>query len=89
MNKKSLTDKAGEVREITRKDLRGFRPIDEVLSPELSLTLRRGRGKQKAPTKVQVTLRLDRSIVDHYRKKGPGWQSKINSTLLRAVKVAK
>lgn len=43
------------------------------------------RGKQKAPTKAQVTLRLDRDIVDHFRATGEGWQSRINAALREAV----
>jgi uncharacterized protein (DUF4415 family) len=39
------------------------------------------RGKQRAPTKAQVTLRLDRDIVDHFRATGAGWQSRINAAL--------
>jgi uncharacterized protein (DUF4415 family) len=39
------------------------------------------RGKQKAPTKAQVTLRLDRDILEHFRATGAGWQSRINAAL--------
>jgi uncharacterized protein (DUF4415 family) len=43
------------------------------------------RGKQKAPTKAQVTLRLDRDILDHFRATGMGWQSRINAALREIV----
>jgi uncharacterized protein (DUF4415 family) len=39
------------------------------------------RGKQKTPTKAQVTLRLDRDILEHFRATGDGWQSRINAAL--------
>jgi uncharacterized protein (DUF4415 family) len=48
---------------------------------------RRGqRGPQKAPTKQKVTLRLTQEVVAHFRGKGRGWQSRIDETLLRAIK---
>jgi uncharacterized protein (DUF4415 family) len=42
------------------------------------------RGPQKAPTKQQVTLRLDRDILDRFRATGEGWQSRINDALRKA-----
>jgi uncharacterized protein (DUF4415 family) len=44
------------------------------------------RGRQKAPTKELVSIRLDRDIVSAYRKTGRGWQARINDTLRRAAK---
>jgi uncharacterized protein (DUF4415 family) len=29
----------------------------------------------------QVTLRLDRAVLDHFQKDGPGWQDRINDAL--------
>lgn len=54
--------------------------------PELaSLVRARGeRGPQKAPTKQQVTLRLDRDVVERFRSTGPGWQGRINDALRKA-----
>jgi len=46
MRRKPLTNKPGEVRELTRADLRGFRPASEVLSPEMAaVLLKRKRGE--------------------------------------------
>jgi len=42
---------------------------------------RRGRGPQKAPTKRLVTIRLSPEVVAFFRKKGPGWQRRIDDTL--------
>jgi uncharacterized protein (DUF4415 family) len=86
MNKKKpLTDKDGEVRELIKTDIRAMRPLAEVV-PELAEIIRkRGeRGPQKAPTKQQVTLRLDREVVERFKAGGPGWQSRINSALRKA-----
>lgn len=49
-------------------------------------TLVRRRGPQLAATKKQVTLRLDSKILDHYKAGGPGWQSRLNDDLMKAVK---
>ena len=59
------------------------RPAMEV-DPELVEHSRRTRGKQKAPTKVPVYIRLDADIVAHFRETGRGWQTRLNDTL-RAV----
>lgn len=48
---------------------------------------RRGkRGPQKAPTKKLVSLRLSPEVIDHFRSTGPGWQTRIDSTLRRAIR---
>ena len=46
---------------------------------------RRGRPPKKA-RKQTTTLRLDPDLIEHFRKDGPGWQTRINDTLRRAVK---
>jgi uncharacterized protein (DUF4415 family) len=45
---------------------------------------RRGRGLQKAPTKLLITLRLDRDAVARYRATGKGWQSRISEDVHKA-----
>ncbi|MBM4214283.1 MAG: BrnA antitoxin family protein [Gammaproteobacteria bacterium] len=36
-------------------------------------------------TKIQLTLRLDRQIVDFFRATGPGWQTRLNDSLRKLV----
>ena len=60
------------------------RPASEVV-PHIVRRYRRTRGKQRAPTKNQVTLRLDADLVLRFRETGKGWQTRINDTLRRAV----
>jgi uncharacterized protein (DUF4415 family) len=49
--------------------------------------VRRGRrGPQKNPTKKLVSLRLSPEVVDHFKSTGPGWQTRIDSTLLESIK---
>jgi uncharacterized protein (DUF4415 family)/uncharacterized DUF497 family protein len=84
----ALTDAAGEVRELTRADLRASVPFYEA-HPELALAGRvppRRRGAQKAPTKERITIRLSRAVVEYYRRTGPGWQARLDETLLRALR---
>jgi uncharacterized protein (DUF4415 family) len=47
--------------------------------------VRRGRPKSERP-KLAVKLRLSPDIVEHFRAGGAGWQTRINETLLKAVK---
>lgn len=42
-------------------------------------------GRPRGSNKVPVTLRLDRDAVDHFKAGGPGWQSRINAALRKAV----
>ncbi|HEX3484465.1 MAG TPA: BrnA antitoxin family protein [Micropepsaceae bacterium] len=82
--RKPLTDADGEVRELTAEDFRAMKRLDQF--PELAKLVRgRGeRGVQKRPTKQQVTLRLDRDVLDRFRATGDGWQSRINDALRKA-----
>jgi uncharacterized protein (DUF4415 family) len=82
-----LVDEDGEVRELTTEDFKHFRPSSDF--PELVEAFERARGQrgpQKAPTKERVALRLDRDVVEHFRRGGPGWQTRINDALAALVK---
>jgi len=44
------------------------------------------RGRPPAVIrKAQVTLRLDADVLDTFRSGGPGWQSRINAALRKAL----
>ncbi len=47
----------------------------------------RGRPKSDSP-KQQVTLRLDRDVLERFRAGGAGWQSRINEALRQAAGIA-
>ena len=47
--------------------------------------VRRGRPKSARP-KQAVKLRLSPDVLEHFRAGGAGWQTRINETLVRAVK---
>lgn len=48
--------------------------------------LPRGRPALTAP-KAATSLRLDADVLAHFRKGGPGWQSRINAILRKAAKL--
>ncbi len=60
------------------------RPAIEVV-PHIVERWRRTRGKQKAPPKEHISIRLDADLAAHFRAGGPGWQTRLNDTLRRAV----
>ena len=70
--------------EWTAADFRRARPAAEV-APEIVAAWRKRRGPQKAPTKRLVSLRLDRDVLDRFRKTGKGWQGRVNKALRKAA----
>jgi len=77
---KPLTDTKGEVREITAKDLKRFRPARQTLPG--SLRRKVGvRGPQKSPTKERITIRLSQEVVQSFRATGEGWQTRVDAAL--------
>ena len=46
---------------------------------------KRGRGPQKAPTKVLTTVRLDADVIAFFRTQGSGYQTRINDELRKIV----
>ena len=72
--------------ELTKENFAKAKPFAEAL-PELAASIRKGRGPNKAPTKKLVSLRLSGQVIDAYRAKGPGWQSKIDADLRKINKI--
>jgi len=53
-------------------------------------TMVRGRGRPLGSgSKEQVTLRIDKDVLDFYKSKGEGWQTFINQVLGEVKKEAK
>ncbi len=48
--------------------------------------VRRGRPKLVAP-KARIGLRLDQDVIDGFKASGPGWQSRMNDVLRKALKL--
>ncbi len=84
--RKPLIDSAGEVRELQSADLaRGARLSGLPKSLQGKLRKVGERGPQKTPTKQLVSLRLSPEVLAHYKASGPGWQTRIDQALKRAV----
>jgi len=72
---------------LTEQQLAQFRRVADV-RPELIRRYRGQRGSQRSkPIKTRVSLRLDPDVVAFFRKKGTGWQSRINDALRKAAKL--
>jgi uncharacterized protein (DUF4415 family) len=71
---------AVDIPEITAEQFARMRPAIEVV-PDIVARYRRMRGKQKAPTKVLISLRVSRDVLDHFRASGKGWQTRMENAL--------
>lgn len=70
--------------EWTKADFARARPISEF--PELAAAMAKAkRGRPAGQNKEQVTLRIDKDVLARFRAGGPGWQSRINDALKKAV----
>lgn len=44
-----------------------------------------GRPPEGDAPKQQVSLRLDREVIEHFRKGGAGWQTRMNAALRKVA----
>lgn len=83
--KKPMAEAADANPEWTKADFaRAVRP-ERILSPKILAAFKNTRGPQKAPVKIPVSIRLSGDIVEHFKSGGPGWQTRIDDTLRKAV----
>ena len=80
--KKATTLKSPKTTSSSRVDPDNPPWSDEMLGPPI---LKRGRGPQKAPTKVLTTVRLDADVIAFFRAQGSGYQTRINDELRKIV----
>jgi uncharacterized protein (DUF4415 family) len=78
-------DEVSDPHEPTDEQFAQAKPFAEMF-PELAASIRRTRGKQKAPTKELISLRVDRDVVAAYRATGAGWQGRMNAALRKAIR---
>jgi uncharacterized protein (DUF4415 family) len=69
--------------EITGREAAQMRPFAEVF-PDMVERQKRGRPKLERPKRL-VSLRLSDEVLEHFRAGGPGWQTRIDETLVRQV----
>jgi uncharacterized protein (DUF4415 family) len=76
-----------DAREATDEMLSRIRPAIEV-APQIVRRARGQRGPQKSrPVKVAISLRLDPDVLDYFRRRGPGWQRRMNAALRTAARL--
>ena len=73
-----------DTKELTDADWARMRPTFEV-APHIEEFLRKERAARKACPKTRVTLRLDDDVLARLREDGPGWQTRANYVLRRAL----
>ncbi|MYL22337.1 hypothetical protein GLV89_00765 [Halomonas alkaliantarctica] len=78
--KMKLTNKDGEVRELTDRDVKQMRPMSDVLPDSLQRSIGQ-RGRQQSPTKVKTSIRLSPEVIEHFKAQGEGWQRRIDQAL--------
>ena len=94
VSRKALTRE--EARRLARKNLAELTPEEDARitadaqadpdAPPADDLLRRKRGRPFARThKEKVSLRLDPEVLEHFRRGGAGWQTRINDVLRRAA----
>jgi len=71
--------------EWSAEDFKRARPPHEVLPPHILKAFPKTRGPQAAAKKVSVSIRLTAEVVERFKADGPGWQSRIDDVLKKAV----
>lgn len=69
---------------LTDEQLKRLRPISKETLDFINRA--RGRPAAEAP-KQAVSLRLDQDVIEHYKKSGPGWQTRMNDALRKHAKL--
>jgi uncharacterized protein (DUF4415 family) len=70
--------------EWTEEDYRRAKPMPE----EILNTFPRMRGRPRKPPeekKVQISIKLHPMVLNHYKAKGPGWQTRMEQVLIDAA----
>jgi uncharacterized protein (DUF4415 family) len=78
-----LTNEDGEVRELTREDFEGMRPIAEVdpgMLEAVAQWRKVGRPKTASP-KVHISFRLAAEVVEGIKATGEGYNARVEQAL--------
>lgn len=71
---------------LTAADFANARPAREVFSDAAIEDLKRRRGRPALPDKkVQVSIRIDPSVLMAFKATGAGWQKRVNAALREAA----
>ncbi len=75
---------------MTPEMIRNLRPFSEEEKDLWRRAVERARGRPPAANPKQaVSLRLDHDVIAHFKKAGPGWQSRINAALRAQAKLGR
>ena len=92
MSRNKITDKGDpdvvfddDNPEWTKEDFARARPPHEIFPPEILAAFPKTRGVQQAPKKVAISIRLSQDVIDFFKSSGPGWQTRIDETLKKAI----
>lgn len=86
MNKKpnpELID--SDAPEWSKSDFKSAKRLSEM-PHDFQQAIRRARGPQKAPTKIQTTIRFDREVLEGLKATGQGWQTRVNDAMREWLK---
>ncbi len=64
----------------TDKELNEYKSIADSNMPESIKKAIRGRPRKSNP-KISTTVRLDEDVIDFFKGKGKGWQTRLNEAL--------
>jgi len=89
-NRKPLTNREGEVRELTARDAANATPFSALPQAERKMLLNlRGRGPQKGARKIPISIRLSPDVAEGLRATGTGWQGRADQALRSWLEQAK
>jgi uncharacterized protein (DUF4415 family) len=77
--------------EWTAADFARARPAHELLGDTLAANLVRPRGRPKASLssrKQAINIRLDDTVIAHFKADGPGWQTRLNAFLVNQLRLS-
>lgn len=70
--------------EWTEADFARARPLADF--PELAAAFAKAkRGRPAGSAKQSISLRVDADVVERFKADGPGWQTRMNEALRRAI----
>ncbi|NGP18063.1 BrnA antitoxin family protein [Devosia aurantiaca] len=71
--------------EWTEADFARAKPAHDVLPEEVLKSFPKTRGVQRLPKKIPVSIRLSPEVIERFKAQGPGWQTRIDEILKKAV----
>ena len=72
---------------LDEQTLSRMRPVREVAPELIEMAKPRGRPRLAEP-KVATKLRLSADVLARFRATGPGWQTRIDETLRKAIETS-